>query len=144
MFPEKLKKCWLVSTQMCGGAKQRAVALRELSDAQAIVQGKAMSALRDVAVSVDAAGQLIDLQITNRALQRGGDRLAAEILALVAPAKLHAQSQVHAAAAKLLGADDPLLAAYPADVPSYGGSAVGSVGPRLGYEPRADREDGDV
>ncbi|GAA1325122.1 hypothetical protein GCM10009659_24720 [Leucobacter albus] len=125
-------------------AKQRAQALGELAETQATVQGKAMSELHDVVVTVDAAGQMIDLQIAAKALQRGGLRLSAEIVTLVAKAKLDAQAQTHRAALKVLGADDPILWGYSATLLDADSPAIDPTRRRMGYVPLTDTPAGEA
>lgn len=82
----------------------------ELREAIAAVRGRAVSRARDVAVEVDSTGGVIDLQISDAALDRGGSRLAAEIMGLIAMAGRDARRSTADVAGGILGEDDPTVA----------------------------------
>lgn len=91
-------------------AQARAVRFGELREAIAAVRGRAVSRARDVAVEVDSTGGVIDLQISDAALDRGGSRLAAEIMGLIAMAGRDARRSTADVAGGILGEDDPTVA----------------------------------
>lgn len=118
-------------------AQERAERLPSLVAAAAAVRGTATSRRRDLAVEVDQSGAIVDLRISDAALDLGGSRLSAEIVALTAEARADAQRQVLEAATELLGEDDPAVATLRAastaapGAPGAGGTA-GSAGDREG------------
>ncbi len=68
-----------------------------------------MSIRRDLSVEVDAGGVLRDLRIADAALDRGGERVASEILELVAKATRVARAKTLEATTEIMGADDPIV-----------------------------------
>lgn len=113
-------------------AQERAERLPSLVTAAAAIRGTATSRRRDLAVEVDQSGAIVDLRISDAALDLGGSRLSAEIIALTAEARADAQRKVLEAATELLGEDDPAVATLRA------ASASASSGART----EGDREDG--
>lgn len=91
-------------------AQERAERLPSLVAAAAAVRGTATSRRRDLTVEVDQSGGVVDLRITDAALDLGSSRLSSELLALIGQAKADAQRQLLAAATELLGEDDPAVA----------------------------------
>lgn len=75
-----------------------------------------MSIRRDLSVEVDAAGILKDLKIGDTALDRGGDRLAAEIFELMNKATKLARADVMNATTEIMGEDDPIVKTIAADL----------------------------
>lgn len=75
-----------------------------------------MSIRRDVSVEVDAAGVLKDLRIGDTALDRGGDRLAAEIFELMSKATKQARTETLSATTEIMGEDDPIVKTIAADL----------------------------
>lgn len=80
------------------------------------VRGKATSIRRDLSVEVDAAGVLRDIRIGDSALDRGGDRLAAEIFELMGKATRQARADTLAATTEIMGEDDPIVKTIAADL----------------------------
>ncbi|MFF2053468.1 hypothetical protein ACFVU2_17840 [Leifsonia sp. NPDC058194] len=107
-------------------AQERAERLPSLVSAAAAIRGTATSRRRDLAVEVDQSGGLVDLRITDAALDLGSARLSSELLALIAEAKADAQRQILAAATELLGEDDPAVATLRAATAAAAEPADGS------------------
>lgn len=97
-------------------AQQRAERYPALQSAIDGVRGRAMSLRRDVSVEVDAAGVLKDLRIGDTALDRGGDRLAAEIFELMSKAVKQARAETLSATMEIMGEDDPIVKTIAADL----------------------------
>ncbi len=97
-------------------AQQRAERYPALQSAIDGVRGRAMSIRRDVSVEVDAAGVLKDLRIGDTALDRGGDRLAAEIFELMSKATKHARADIMNITTEIMGEDDPIVKTIAADL----------------------------
>jgi len=97
-------------------AQQRAERYPTLQSAIDGVRGRAMSIRRDVSVEVDAAGVLKDLRIGDTALDRGGDRLAAEIFELISKATKQARAETLSATMEIMGEDDPIVKTIAADL----------------------------
>jgi len=97
-------------------AQQRAERYPALQSAIDGVRGKAVSIRRDLSVEVDAAGVLRDLRIADSALDRGGDRLAAEIFELMGKATRQARADTLAATTEIMGDDDPIVKTIAADL----------------------------
>lgn len=106
-------------------AQERAERLPSLVAAAAAIRGTATSRRRDLTVEVDQSGSVVDLRITDAALDLGSARLSSELLALIAEAKADTQRQILAAATELLGEDDPAVATLRATTAAAVGSADG-------------------
>lgn len=113
-------------------AQQRAERYPALQSAIDGVRGRAVSIRRDLSVEVDAAGVLKDLQIGDTALDRGGDRLSAEIFELIGKATKQARAEVMNATTEIMGEDDPIVKTIAADLEARNaGDDLGrSGGPR--------------
>jgi len=110
-------------------AQQRAERYPALQSAIDGVRGKAISIRRDLSVEVDAAGVLKDLRIGDTALDRGGDRLAAEIFELVGKATKQARADVMKVTTEIMGEDDPIVKTIAADLEARNaGDELGSAG----------------
>jgi hypothetical protein len=105
-------------------ARERAQRLSELRARTASVRGAAVSRRRDVSVEVDQSGAVVDLQISDAALDRGGRGLAAELISLISAARSDAQRRLIDTAAEVLGEDDPVVGSLEATLapPSRPGS----------------------
>ncbi len=90
-------------------AQQRAERYPALQASIDAVRGSAVSIRRDLSVEVDAGGVLRDLRIADAALDRGGERVASEILDLVAKATRTARAKTLEATTEIMGADDPIV-----------------------------------
>jgi hypothetical protein len=93
-------------------AQQRAGWLPQLRAAIEAAWGRAVSRQRDLAVEVDHTGQVTSLRIHDVALERGGTRLASDLVGLVSQARHEVKKLVLAAASDVLGEDDPLLGSF--------------------------------
>jgi hypothetical protein len=93
-------------------AQTRAERMPQLQAAAAAVRGRAISRQRDIAVVVSQTGQITELRIHDQALERGGSRLAADLIQLVDQARVDLQRQMLDVAVDLLGEDDPLVETY--------------------------------
>jgi DNA-binding protein YbaB len=97
-------------------AQQRAARYPQLQAAIDAVRARATSPRRDLSVEVDAAGVLRDLTIDDDAFERGGAKVAQEILELIERARSDARRQTLAHTTELMGADDPIVKAVAADL----------------------------
>ena len=97
-------------------AQQRAERYPALQAAIDEVRSRAVSVRRDLSVEVDAAGVLRDLSIGDSALDRGGARLAAEIIDLTRKATRQAHTATLAATTEIMGEDDPIVKTIAADL----------------------------
>ncbi|MFJ3394060.1 YbaB/EbfC family nucleoid-associated protein [Leifsonia aquatica] len=93
-------------------AQERAERLPLLQATTEAARGSAISAQRDIAVTVDQTGQVTELRIDDRALDRGGSRLAADIVQLLARARDDVRVKLLTAAADVLGKDDPIVDSF--------------------------------
>lgn len=89
-------------------AEARAAALPLLQEAVGQIRERAISRQRDIAVDVDANGQLAGLDITDAALARGGRAIAADVLQLISKATLLVRERALEVTVELLGEDDPI------------------------------------
>lgn len=108
-------------------ARVRAERFAELRAGIDVVRGRATSPRQDISVTVDASGVLIGLRVMDAALDRGGERLAADIRSLLVAAGQDARRAAAAATADVLGDDDPVAA---------------QLRRRLGGSPADGRDDG--
>lgn len=91
-------------------AEARAAQMPAFEAAVASVRGTGRSRGRDVVVHVDSGGRVVDLRLSEAALARGAQRLAAEVLATIRWAEADARESTLRAVADLLGDDDPIVA----------------------------------
>lgn len=90
-------------------AQQRAERMSQLRSEAEAVRGSAISRQRDIEVEMDHTGQVTGVIINDQALDRGGRRVAADIMELLGRARQDVQAQMLEVASRLLGEDDPLL-----------------------------------
>jgi hypothetical protein len=93
-------------------AQKRMERLPLLQEAAASVRGSAVTQQRDIAVTVDNTGEVVSLQIEDRALSRGAARISADLIRLLKQARHDVQVQMVAAAIEVLGDDDPIVDSY--------------------------------
>ena len=89
-------------------AQQRAEALPRLQAAIDAIRVSVLSDQRDMTVEVDASGRLTRLEIADAALERGGSRVSADVMALIGTAARRARATTLEATSRLLGDDDPV------------------------------------
>lgn len=89
-------------------AEARAAALPLLQETVGQIRERAISRQRDIAVDVDANGQLAGLDITDAALARGGRAIAADVLQLISKATLLVRERALEVTVELLGEEDPI------------------------------------
>jgi hypothetical protein len=87
----------------------RAAQMPEFESTIADARGKAATRKRDIIVEVDASGRVTDLTLGEQALQRGAQRLAHDVLAVIRAAEADVHTKTLAAVTSLLGDDDPIV-----------------------------------
>jgi DNA-binding protein YbaB len=85
-------------------ARRRAAALGEVRERVTAVKGSARSDDRSVQLTVDSAGRLLDVRLTDDALDRGPDALGRELVRLAREAVQDAAAQVAAIDEQAYGA----------------------------------------
>lgn len=99
-------------------SEERASRFPAFETAIAQARGRGVSAGRDIVVSVDSTGRVVDLQLSEQALARGARRLTHELLATIRAAESDVRAATLDAAETLLGADDPLVEQLRATTPT--------------------------
>jgi len=97
-------------------AQERSEKLPALQAAIDNVRVTARSSARDVTVEVDASGVVRSIDIRESALDRGGRRLSAELMNLIANASRDARARSLEVASELMGPDDPIIRVVTADL----------------------------
>ncbi|MDR6690788.1 DNA-binding protein YbaB [Microbacterium sp. 1154] len=75
-----------------------------------------MARTRDISVEVDAAGVIRDLEIADSALDRGGRRVSAEVMELVAKATKNARVRTLEVTTEIMGKSDPIVGVVAAEL----------------------------
>jgi len=97
-------------------AQERGEKLPVLQAAIADVRAKAEARTRDISVEVDAAGVVRDLEIADSALDRGGRRVSAEVMELIAKATKNARVRTLDVTTEIMGESDPIVGVVAAEL----------------------------
>jgi len=97
-------------------AQERGEKLPVLQAAIREVRAKAVARTRDISVEVDAAGVIRDLDIADAALERGGRRVSAEVMDLIAKATKDARMRTLEVTTQIMGESDPIVGVVAAEL----------------------------
>lgn len=102
-------------------AQQRAQAAQQMRAEVEAVRGKAYSQRRELAVTVDASGRLVDVELSDAAMDLRARDLASLIVATAQAAARDAGQQAMDLAAAAFGEDSPVVARLRDEVDSRSG-----------------------
>lgn len=90
-------------------AHEREQKLPLLQSAIEKVRARAVSRCRDISVEVDSTGTIRHLDITDAALERGGQRVSQEVRELISSASRKARTRVIEVTTEIMGGSDPIV-----------------------------------